>query len=608
MRLIGNRNGIAYGAIYYVLHDIDVLPGQVVIMYLLSLCCVCGAMIQSHAGNREQARGLMRDDAVDIASDAEGSVREDRGVWTYLNSCVWGFAFIRAWVYVMFLGMGVGLLSSMPDAACITVYLWSSAALTVTLFAGGLAPHSVERLLANPGGQLSAIAATLVGTLCVSFAVLLPSPPSFLLAFGGLTTGAGSGLIHLGYGEIHRNRPPSDVGIEVPMAVLLAAVVFSIVSFVPFAAQVAVTSALPIGSGFIMMRESRRFRSCPALVWMIGERQLIVPTPRLIVRVGACALGIGLADGVARQVFMSLTGMSSFDYYHPAMLTSSIVLAALLIGFELLRRDTTFRALYKLITFVIAASIAFVPSLSYSEELYWAGPLITLIGYNAFNAFVWILLADLTYNFRLSAAATFGIGWGMLTLGSTVGQMVAALFGAGLFLTPQLASFLAAISTLVVFAVCLFVMKDDDLVDIEDRRNMVMSIGNSMDDSGVETRDVEQTDSFALPQVEAPSDHSGSPIADESGDVVSDDQGKKNSGGQRAPFKERCVKLARDCGLTPRETEILILFAKGRSAVRIQEELVISRGTVTTHLQHIYRKVDVHSKQELLDAIERERL
>ena len=71
-----------------------------------------------------------------------------------------------------------------------------------------------------------------------------------------------------------------------------------------------------------------------------------------------------------------------------------------------------------------------------------------------------------------------------------------------------------------------------------------------------------------------------------------------------APPSRSVAKLARDCGLTPRETEILILFAKGRSAVRIQEELVISRGTVTTHLQHIYRKADVHSKQELLDAIE----
>lgn len=574
----------------------------------MSLCCMCGAMVQSHVGNREQARGLMRSDAVDIASDAEGCVREGHGVRTYLNSCVWGFALIRAWVYVMFLGMGVGLLSVMPDASCAAVYLWSSAALTVTLFAGGLVPHSIERLLANPGGQLGAIVATLVGTLCVSCAAVLSSPPYILLAFGGLTTGAGSGLIHLGYGEIHRNRPPSDVGIEVPMAVLLAAVVFSIVSFIPFTAQVAVASALPIGSGFIMMRESRRFRSCPALVWMISGQQLIMPTPRLIVRVGACALGIGLADGVARQVFMSLTGMSSFDYYHPAMLTSSIALAALLIGFELLRRDTTFRALYKFITFVIAASIVFVPSLSHLEELYWAGPLITLVGYNAFNAFVWILLADLTYNFRLSAAATFGIGWGMLTLGSTVGQMIATLLGAGLFLTSQLVSFLAAVGTLVVFAVCLFVMKDDDLVDIEDRQSMVMSIGDSMDDSDVEARDTEQTDSFALSQVEALPGDSGSWGADENGGAVFYDQDNGAFQHQRAPFKERCVKLARDCGLTPRETEILILFAKGRSAVRIQEELVISRGTVTTHLQHIYRKVDVHSKQELLDAIECERL
>ncbi len=48
----------------------------------------------------------------------------------------------------------------------------------------------------------------------------------------------------------------------------------------------------------------------------------------------------------------------------------------------------------------------------------------------------------------------------------------------------------------------------------------------------------------------------------------------------------------------------MTLFAKGRSAARIQEELFISKGTVSTHLRHIYQKMDVHSKQELLDVIE----
>ena len=574
----------------------------------------------------------MNGNVADIASGVQTDAGEQHDITTFFNRCVWGFAFIRAWVYLMFLGMGVGVLSGAPDSVCAAVYLWSSAALTITLFAGGVVPHVFEKALSLPLGQIGAIAVTLLGTACAVAAAAFPGPPYVLLVLGGVGTGAGSGLIHLGYGEIHRNRPPSDVGIEVPMAVLIAAVVFSVVSFVPDFVQIGVVLALPIASGVIMMRESSRFRACPALTWMDSNPRLIMPTPRLIVRVGACACGIGLADGVARQLFMSLAGVSSFAFYHPAMLTSSVVLAVLLIGFELLRRDNTFRGLYKLITFIIAASIAFVPSLSNLAQLHWLGPVITLVGYNAFNAFVWILLADLTYNFRLSAAATFGIGWGMLTLGSTAGQMAAASLGNGVPLTPQLASFLAACGTLVVFAVCMFVMKDDDLVDIKDRQSMVMSIGSSMDVSADEADGAgeadetvsvgEASDGSVTMQVRerafrqdagaAPSScceqgRAGQIVVPESCDDVSGVRSEQGTELQRAPFKERCTKLARDCGLTPRETEVLILFAKGRSAARIQEELVISRGTVTTHLQHIYRKVDVHSKQELLDAIECER-
>lgn len=570
----------------------------------------------------------MRGAVVELASEEEAPVREGHDFRTFFNSCVWGFGFIRAWVYLMFLGMGIGVLSGASDSDCATVYLCSSVMLTITLFAGGIAPHAVEWVLTRPAGQIASIVVTVLGTVCAVGACAFPEPPFALFVIGGILTGVGSGLIHLGYGEIHRNRPPADVGIEIPVAVLIAAVVFAAVSFAPFAVQLAVTSVLPLASGCIMMRESRRFRACPALVWMDRSSRLIMPTPRLIVRVGACALGIGLADGVARQVFISLTGISSFDFYHPAMLTSSIVLAVLLIGFELLRSDNTFRGLYKLITFTIAASIAFVPSLSNLESLYWLGPLITLVGYNAFNAFVWILLADLTYNFRLSAAATFGIGWGMLTLGSTAGQLLAAPLGSSIPLTPQLASFLAACGTLTVFAVCLFVMKDDDLVDIEDRQDMVMSIGSAMEDDECEAGEIAESVMCITHQVGVHHTTVGELRRKYRGeDLTAGEDARFDAASsadketrfenalpldelqqpQRAPFKERCAKLARDCGLTPRETEILILFAKGRSAARIQEELVISRGTVTTHLQHIYRKVDVHSKQELLDAIEAQR-
>lgn len=55
-----------------------------------------------------------------------------------------------------------------------------------------------------------------------------------------------------------------------------------------------------------------------------------------------------------------------------------------------------------------------------------------------------------------------------------------------------------------------------------------------------------------------------------------------------------------------REEEVLAMLGKGRSAPFIADSLFISKGTVKTHTRHIYDKMGVHSKQELLDIIENE--
>lgn len=71
----------------------------------------------------------------------------------------------------------------------------------------------------------------------------------------------------------------------------------------------------------------------------------------------------------------------------------------------------------------------------------------------------------------------------------------------------------------------------------------------------------------------------------------------------RRPFKERCAAAARACGLTDRELEVMTLFAKGRDSAFIQKELCLSKSTVSTHRQHIYGKLGVHSQQELLNRL-----
>ena len=69
-------------------------------------------------------------------------------------------------------------------------------------------------------------------------------------------------------------------------------------------------------------------------------------------------------------------------------------------------------------------------------------------------------------------------------------------------------------------------------------------------------------------------------------------------------FKRKCELVANRYLLSKKETEVLFLLAKGRNAAYIQEQLYISEGTARTHMRHIYKKLDIHTQQELMDLVE----
>lgn len=67
----------------------------------------------------------------------------------------------------------------------------------------------------------------------------------------------------------------------------------------------------------------------------------------------------------------------------------------------------------------------------------------------------------------------------------------------------------------------------------------------------------------------------------------------------------RCQKLAREHGLTARELDVLVPLVRGRSAASIASALGMSTETARTHIRHIYQKTGIHSREELMDVIER---
>lgn len=69
-------------------------------------------------------------------------------------------------------------------------------------------------------------------------------------------------------------------------------------------------------------------------------------------------------------------------------------------------------------------------------------------------------------------------------------------------------------------------------------------------------------------------------------------------------WEARCAAIAHEHGLTPRETDMLEQLARGRDLAFMEEKFVLSRNTVKMHIKHVYEKLDVHSKQEVIDLVE----
>ena len=65
-------------------------------------------------------------------------------------------------------------------------------------------------------------------------------------------------------------------------------------------------------------------------------------------------------------------------------------------------------------------------------------------------------------------------------------------------------------------------------------------------------------------------------------------------------LEEERVEMVRvvppDSGLTARETQILLLVSRGKTNAEIADVLSLSPRTVKKHLEHIYRKLRVHTR------------
>lgn len=268
------------------------------------------------------------------------------------------------------------------------------------------------------------------------------------------------------------------------------------------------------------------------------------------------------ADGAARAMALPATGQY-FDNLGQASFIAAGLVAAVFVYLCLRYLTDGIAAAYRVVMLVMAAFLVLSPLFGQMGPL---AVFVALLQQSAFNILFFIIVARAMAVRRADAMGLFCVSWGMMTAGQLAGWAVAGPFGALLFAMPNAGMAVALVSVALVSVAYMFALPEAKL------SKLMAGEGRAAQCVG----DIGRSDGFV-----------GS-----------------EPGGHKCAFREKCQVVAREFGLTEREAEVMVLLAKGRTRARIQEELYLSGGTVTMHARHIYQKVGVRSKQELLDVIE----
>ena len=178
-------------------------------------------------------------------------------------------------------------------------------------------------------------------------------------------------------------------------------------------------------------------------------------------KIGICACLIGMADGVVRAVFITANAATVDTFYRFPLLWSSLLTIAIIYGCVLFSSKTGLRPVYRSVMLVMAVFFMLLPVFTGFSEI---ESTIALAGYGTFNVLIWILLADISFTYRLSGIMLFGIGWGMVTLGVLLGSSLGQFVCAFAPFSPQSLSLIALMATLAILISYMFVFNENDLI------------------------------------------------------------------------------------------------------------------------------------------------
>lgn len=456
-----------------------------------------------------------------------------------------GLGIIQGWLWLFFLNgpllykMSTGF-DVEPETIFMAFLLFTSVSYLLVAKMG----KTVSTLSNKPLFLIMSVFLMSTGTLMVGFAakdlnfVIYRS----VLLTGTLMSGFGSALLVSAWGERYSILPAMQASLAFGIAVTAGTAAFFVVSRLPLTMAILSTSILPMISLILMLHEIRSTN--PVGNTFSDHRPPSFPFPgRLVVLV----ILFYLAGGLMHKM---VAAGQQFGTYETYWLTNIVYLAVCLLAGGIIYAnpglDLTF--LYQPILPLLGVGFVLFPVL---HTVYPVIPFSFLqAGFALFDLYTWILFAYLAARHRFPVSV---IAWGMFLITS-------AIFTGELLFTG-------------VFSKITATMQETDLISL--LAALLMFAGTMVFKGRRET--------FA------------------GWDLVTGLQNQEQSVSIKITQEDLPEKFARQCNLTPREKQIVLLLIEGRNNPYIRETLNISNNTLKTHLRNIYSKLSINDRQGLLD-------
>ncbi len=204
--------------------------------------------------------------------------------------------------------------------------------------------------------------------------------------------------------------------------------------------------------------------------------------------------------------------------------------------------------------------------------------LLINIGYNFFDILIWIIFAGLVINRGVPAIKAFGLGVSAMFIGMALGYFVGDIIQSMIVHGDVQITVVALVCIMSLVIVAFLVIPEGAIAKV----THTFSVNDQ--DSGT-VQDL----SVSAPAVRVAKN--GSPDG-------------SDFSGSKSKLEDNSVLVAKAYGLTPREQEVLVLLAYGRTLAIISRDLMVAPGTARSHMEKIYRKLGVHKQQELIDLVE----